>query len=427
MIRKLLMISYFYPPHPGIGAQRPYRLAKYFPAFGWEPIVVTAKYPGRSRDKIRLIETDEKNRVSCLKRIAGLDPLKGVQEQLGLASTKEHSNGNWKSKIIKLAKEIVNFPDEQVGWCRFAFEAASRFLDSERVDVILSTSSPVTSHLIASKLKRRYGIPWIADFRDLWTQNHYMNKSGIIHNIEKRLELSNIANADSLVTVSEPLADTLRTFHKDKHVFCITNGYDEEEFSHAPAVRTDKFVLTYTGSLYDGKRDPSMLFEVVSNCIKENKIKKDLVEIDLYGCSDQWLNDKIEEYGLRGIVYMHDSVLRPEALRLQRSSQILLLMLWNNPHEKGVYTGKIFEYLGSKRPILAFGGTGGIVKNLLETTSAGKFAENKDMLRTFLLEYYREFLQTGSLKCESNETVRQFTYYELAKKYSQLLHDIISS
>jgi glycosyltransferase involved in cell wall biosynthesis len=427
MIKKLLVISYFYPPHPGIGAQRPYRLAKYFPEFGWEPIVVTAKYPGRSREKFRLIETDEKNRVSSLKRIAGLDPGKGFQEQVGLASTKEHNNGNWKSKIIKLAKELVNFPDDRVGWYRYAYAAARRVLDSERVDVILSTSSPVTSHLIASALKRRYGIPWLADLRDLWTQNHFYNKFDLIKYFERRLELKTLIDADVLVTVTDRFAAELKTLHRDKRIFCITNGYDTDDFPEMTAQLTQKFTITHTGQLYNGKRDPSLLFEVIVKLLNENKLKRDLIEIRLYGDAEEWLIDMIKRHNLQDIVTSYGLLPREEALKKQKESQILLLLLDSTNKEAGVYPAKIFEYLGAKRPILAFGGSGGIVKELLGTTAAGKFAENRDMLQTFLLEYYQEFLQTGLLKYKSSETVRQFTYYELAKKYSQLLHDIISS
>lgn len=294
----------------------------------------------------------------------------------------------------------------------------------EKIDAIISTSSPVTAHLIAIKLKQKYNIPWVADLRDLWTQNHYINKSLPIRYLEKKLELKTLSSADAIVTVSEPLAKILKNYHQRNKIFCITNGFDIDDFPIPPPKLTDKFTITYTGLLYNGKRDPSMLFKVISQLLKEGLISRKLIDIRFFGCDDEWLHSEVNKYDLNGIVNIHGFKPREEILKIQQESQLLLLLLWDNKYEEGVYTGKVFEYLGAFRPILAFGGPGGVVKHLLETTNAGRFANDTADLKDVLLEYYNEFLKSREVKCRGNNNIHNYGYEHIAEEYSGILNAI---
>ena len=179
-MKKVLIISYYFPPRPGIGSQRPYGLAKYLPSFGWAPIVLTPKLPGKPPDGLEVIQTDYNDIVASIKSVFGLNPERTLHEQLGMVITKNYSHSTLKSKIIKLIREILIFPDEQKGWYKFALKSAIEFLNKNRVDAIISSSYPVTAHLIAQRLKQKFGIPWVADLRDLWTQHHYHDKYCLI-------------------------------------------------------------------------------------------------------------------------------------------------------------------------------------------------------------------------------------------------------
>ncbi len=425
-MKKLLFIAYHFPPSLAIGAQRPYRLGKYFPKYGWEPIVLTAKLHEKPPDGIRVIETDYKDITNIMKSRIGLNPQKGVHQQLGITVSKDFNYPTWKSKIIRLLRELINYPDDRKGWYKFAVKSASELLSKERVDVIISTSGPVISHIIARKLKQRYKIPWVADLRDLWTQNPYVNRYGVIKYFEKRLELKTLSDADALVTVTSPWINTFKLLHKNKKIFCVTNGYDEDNFPKLPSKLTSNFTITYTGTLYNGKRDPSLLFKVVTQLIKENKINRDLVEIMFYGPDEDWLIADIKKYNLNGIVNLCGSVPREEALDRQRESQVLLLLLWDNKNEEGFCPGKVYEYFGARRPIIAIGGRGHVVKDLLEITNAGKYAWNFDTLKNLLLEYYHEFIRSGEVKSQSNNSIENYTYNLIANKYSDILNRVIS-
>ena len=380
-MKKVLLIAECFPPHPAIGARRPYGLAKYLPKFGWNPIVLTVKHPGKPPEGIKKIETDYKDIVAVIRSKIRFNSEKMIHEQFaGITVSKNFDYQTWRSKIIKLVKEIIVFPDDERGWYRYAIKSASELCSKEGFDAIISTSSPVTSHLIARKLKRKYNIPWVADLRDLWTQNPYINKFGLIKYFERRLELKTLSDADIIVTVTDPWIDTLKTLHKNKEVYCVTNGYDKDDFSKLQSKLTSKFTLTYTGQLYNGKRDPSILFKVVAQLINENRIDRDLINIRLFCHKEDWLIEEIKKYNLEGVVNCYGFVSREESLKRQRDSQLLLLLLWDNEKEEGFCPGKIYEYFGVRRPIIAIGGRVHVVKDLLETTGAGKYVWNRDNL-----------------------------------------------
>ncbi|MFQ5964632.1 MAG: glycosyltransferase [Candidatus Scalinduaceae bacterium] len=420
-MKKALIIAYAFPPLQVSGSQRPYRLAKYFPKFGWEPIVLTVKHPGISPEGIKVIKTDYKDVKGSFKSKFGFKPQKVLHEQLDIAISKKYNDLTWKSKIIRLLKEIIAFPDSKIGWYKFAFKSASKFLLKEKIDVIISTSPPVTTHLIARKLSKKYKIPWLADLRDPWAQLYADNKLGLIKYFDKRLATKTLNDADILVTVTKPQADVLKALFKDKKVFCITNGYDTDDFPEKSLKLTDKFTITHTGKFCKGERDPSLLFGVVTNLIKKNRIKKDLIEIKFYGKKEDWLLEEINKYNLEGVVDLCGLIPRQKVLERQRESQLLLLLRLNNEKEKGDCPAKLFEYFGARRPIVATGGYGGIIKDFLEETNAGKFAENSDMLENIILEHYQEFIQFGEVKYYCNDNIENYTYNSITKKYSEIL------
>ncbi len=423
-MKKVLIIAYYFPPCTEVGSLRPFGLAKYLPKYGWGPIILTPRLSGKPPEGIKIIETDYKDIIGNIKSNIALDPVKGMHEQLGIKVTKNYQYPTIKSKAIKFMREAITFPDTKKGWHKFALQSAFKLLDTEKIDIIISTSPPEISHVIASKLKQKYKIPWIADLRDLWTQDHFYNKFGSIKYFERRLELKTFSDADVLVAVTQRFADELKTLHKDKQVICITNGYDADDYSTISTKLTNKFTITYTGSLYNGKMDPSLLFEAVSMLINDNKINKDLVEIRIYSHEEDWLLNDINKYGLEGIVSCYGFLPREVVLEKQKESQLLLLMC-DKSREIIYYPAKVFEYFGAGRPIIAMGGQGGIVKELLDKTNSGKFAISDDNLRDILLEYYREFIKYGEVRCHSNNNIDNYNYRFITEKYSMILNSLM--
>lgn len=424
-MKNILLLAYHFPPAPTIGAQRPSKLAKYLPQFGWKPIILTVGLAGERPAGTRVIETEFRDVLGPARSVAAwFDGRHGTPEPQPAAA--EPQKTAERGRAARLLRDLIAFPDDFRGWYKYALQAGEKLLRSEKVDALVSTSYPVTSHLIARRLKQEFSLPWIADLRDLWTQNHYLRKSRLVRFCEQKLELRTFADADLLVTVSEPWAEALRGLHRSTPVVSITNGFDDDDFSGVPAGRTPEFTITHTGILYCGRRDPSLLFEVVAGLIQEGKLDRTRTRIRFIGSDEAWLGQMAGRYKLEDVVTICSTVPRPEALRLQRESQLLFLLRWDHPSEAGMHTAKIFEYLGSRRPIIAVGGPGGVVKELLETTGSGRFAGSREDLRAIILDYYGEYCRTGEIAWQGNDRVEDYSHRSIARRYAAALERVAS-
>jgi len=322
-------------------------------------------------------------------------------------------------------REIAHYPDSEKGWKPFAVKAGDKLLQNEDVDAMISSSSPVTCHLIARELKEKHRIPWIADFRDLWTQNHNYSYSRLRKLFEKKFELKTLSTADTLVTASSPITEKMKKLHKGKSIHTITNGFDPDKMSNGKANLTSKFTITYTGQIYP-KQDPSKLLVALKDLISERAIDTNDVDVRFYGPENGLLTRKIEEYGLSAIISQCGIVPREISFEKQRESRLLLLLKWEDPQERGIYTGKIFEYLAAKRPILATGGTDDVVKELLKETNAGIDAQTVEDIKNALRRLYVEYKLSGKIAYQGNsEKVNRYSYREIAEKFSEVINMII--
>lgn len=422
-MKKVLIIAYAFPPHQAIGSQRPYGLAKYFPQHGWKPVVLTVDRPGETPKGIKVIKAEHHDLFQSIKSLIRNKSGQRPKSNGNSPTIKAFNSDQYENKLNKLIREVIYFPDSQRGWYKTAIKAAIEYLDKEKVDAVISTSSPETDHLIAKTLKKMYKIPWIADFRDPWTQNTYRDKFALINYLERKLELKTMSGADAIVTVTEPWIKLLASLHKGKQIYCIPNGYDEDDFIEKTTKLTNKFTITYAGSLYKGKRDPSLLFNVMNQLIQEKKIDRDLIEVRFYGPKEERLTKQVKESNMEDIIHFYGKLPREEVINKLMESQLLLLLLWNSKNESGFCPGKIYEYFGAGRPVIAIGWAGSVVKDLLEKTGAGKYADSPDTLKKVLLEYYGEFIEFGKVKC-FNGNIDKFNYSSIANKYSEVLNSL---
>jgi glycosyltransferase involved in cell wall biosynthesis len=426
-IKRVLIITYYFPPYPDIGSIRPRGLAKYLPEYGWEPVILTSALPGKPESYFKVIQTPPcpKDIIAFWKEKIGLDPTQEFQKQIGIKKKNPLI-----TKITKFIRSILDYPELEKYWYPLAISIGHDLLNKEKFDVLLSSSPPITCHLIAKKLKEIHKIPWIADLRDLWTQEPYydlIHSCGPIRRLfERHLEVKTLSAADALVTVSEPWAEMLRLLHRGKPVFTIPNGYDPEEVASAPL--TKEFTITYTGRLYEGTRDPTPFFRAIAELIYERKLDRRFIKVRFYGISDEyyWLEKEVKYLGLEDIVSLNPPVPRNIALEKQRESQVLLLLNWNNPKEVGVYTGKVFEYLAAQRPILAIGGPKGVITDLLKETNAGIHVLNYDELKHTLIQFYDEYKTYGQVIYRGQmDRISKYSHHEMARKFAAVLDFVI--
>jgi len=432
-MKKVLIIGYMWPYHLGSGARIP-KVVDYLLEFGWEPIVLTAPLAVKPELKCRIIETlphrDARRLVEYLIRnLFRLKPKEGVRSQinqrLGAVSRKSIKKSILDFIFIRL-DEIVNYPDFAKGWKSYALKAANEIIRNEDIKLIMSTSPPIVSHLIARQLKLKYKIPWVADLCHLWSQNNGYPYSFLRRIIDERLELKTLSEADALVTVSEPLVTRLRALHRGKPVYSVAQGFDPVHLNMQPARLSANFTITYTGSLHRVLRKPSKLFTALQNLITREIVEPYEVEVRFYGPRESWVDIEIEKCGLSGIVKQCGIVPLNVSLEKQKESHVLCFLMWGDSHETGVITSKIFEYLAAMRPILAIGEYNDVVNELLTETGAGVWAQSVEDVECAIERMYQEYKLRKEVVCHTETAaISKYSRPELAKEFSRIFESVI--
>lgn len=403
-------------------------LYRYLPRFGWEPTVLTVETDHADVSE-RVVRSRFIDISRLVKKILGLDPEQTITAQIGIQMQEgREESGRWKRSAYKLLRDILTFPDDRyIGWYWDCRKRALQLLEDGEFRAVISMSCPNTPHFVAHYLKRRNPyLIWIADLRDLWSQSSHYPFIRLRYLLDRLLEKRTLSIADAITTVSAPLAERQKRLRLPCDVVSIPNGYDPLDFRLTKvAPPTDKLVITYTGTIYQGYRDPTPLFHAVGELISNGYIDPTKIEIRFYGpnCTSSWMRREVQRCGIMGCTTLSNSIPRREALAKQMESSLLLLLDWNDPSELGVYTGKLFEYLGAHRPILAIGGSrDGVVAQLLRETGAGIHVNDPDQLRRILFDFYNQQIQTGSVPYLGRpEKVAQYSHIEMARRFARLL------
>jgi glycosyltransferase involved in cell wall biosynthesis len=422
-MKKVLVISFYYYQHDQIGSIRINGLIKYLPLFGWEPVILTIQPKNNFPTQGRVITTEYSEIDAFFLKLFGINQNNPHYSQKNFLFNKKIYK--FTKYILYIYKEIFYYPDAQIKWKYLAINESTNLLQKEHFDAIFSSAMPYTAHIIASTIKKTFNIPWIADFRDLWTQNHIFKRTPIRKLIELKLEKRTLSKADAIITVSNPLAHNLSVLHKNNPIYVIPNGFDIDQINPGIPLSLN-FSINYTGVLYQGRQDPEPLFKIIRYLINENKIDPELIKINFFGRIEDWLFDDVKKYQLEKIVKIHGVISREDSIQKQREAQILLLLTWNDPNEKGVYTGKLFDYLAARRPILSIGYTdGGVVKELLDQTKAGVHCSTEEELREYLLNAYREYKELGAVQYHGiEEEIMKYSHVEMARKFAAVLDEV---
>ena len=373
-----------------------------------------------------VVETEYHDVLQDWKARLGLDRKRTVSEQVGLPSPSRPGSLPVSTRLLKLARYFLSYPDPLKGWIPFALNAVRELRSqNRRIDAIASTFPPVPVHLIGREAKSILGCPWIADFRDLWTQNLADRNPRFLQiGLEKRT----LQQADALVTVSRPWANRLQQRYPGKKVCVIPNGFDPDDFCSAPPPLTREFSITYTGQLYLDQRDPTLLFQTMSNLIQQGVIPVGEVRIRFYGPIEPWLPALVQKYGLQQVVELHGPVPRKEAFERQRESQILLILPWSAATETGHHSAKLFEYFAAARPILAVGGNQGVLTEALQETNAGVHAWSETEVRAFLISAFDKYKKDGRVPYSANKhAIEQYSHPQMARSFARVLDDAVQA
>jgi glycosyltransferase involved in cell wall biosynthesis len=395
-------------------------LARYLPEHGWDPIVVTPR-AGRVDPPSWLIETDEADLAATLKARIGIRRDAALKDAVA-GGAPPAQGARIRSWLIEQVKALIAIPDTHRGWVSMAERAALPV--AGRCHAVLSTSPPVSVHLAGGRVAERTGLPWIADLRDLWWDDRNSLAPGWRRRLDRRLETRTLAGASALVTVSAPLAEELERLHGPTPVRAILNGFDPAETGLADTL-TEAFTLTHTGTFYQGRRDPTLLFAAVSSLVGAGRIPRDRIRIRLFARHEPWVGGLARQHGIADLVELLPWASREQALRAQQESQVLLLLHWGGDRERGVYTGKVFEYLAACRPILMIGGGEGVLHDLLKTTGAGVHVTAQAELEQALESMWHEFEQDGEVTWRGrDELIDRYSHRRMAGEFARLLDEV---
>ena len=454
-MKKVILIAFYFNQVNEIASKRLRALAKYLPQFGWEPIVIVPDLgfiPKENDDlNCRIIYTEYEDMFSHFSNKFNRSKSsnhEGADSKLSDSNDSIESNDDKLkdstsysnpivSKAISIAGEVFAYPDGMKYWHKSAFKEASKVIEEEEIDAILSSSWPITCHTIAKDLNEKYNVPWIADLRDLWNLNPYVSHTFIRNYFERRLELKTFENTDALTTTTDLAAKTLSSLHPDNRIVPILSGYDKDDFELLEELlsesdnnlnglsdgHSEKLKFIYAGSLYGGKRDPSYLFEAIRQLEDENKLDSSKISIEFYGDSTG-LEEIANRYGLLDIVHIGGKIAHEEVLKKQLNSDVLLLISWDNEKEKMFIPGKIYEYFALKKPVLSIGYKEGSLKDLIEETKVGYHVSSLDSTKEVLLDIYNEFIEKGTVELRSDINIEDYSMENMAKKFADLLNEL---
>ena len=436
-MKRVLIITYYWPPSGGSGVQRWLKMSKYLPEYGWQPVIYTtenAEYPiiDHSLEKdvapnIEVIRRPITEPYSAYKKFLGIN--KDETVKMGFIQEKEKSK-SWKSDLTLWVRGNFFIPDARCGWVKPSVRFMKEYLNEHPVDAIISTGPPHSMHLIALKLKEALGLPWIADFRDPWTEIDYYNDLHLTAWADRkhhRLEQEVLTKADKVVTVAPDGARRLGRLG-NRNVRTIYNGFDREDDTQMPVNLSEQFTITYLGVL-SKIQNPSNLWQALSELIKEDSGFDKSLKINMIGQIDSTVVSSIDENGLTQHVVYSPYMPHDQVSAVHRSSTLLLLLLMpdSEPRAKGLVTGKLFEYMASGRPILCIGPEDGDAARILRETGAGQTVSfgDKEKMKEALKNLYQRYLE-NTLEGNTNPKVENYSRQVMTQQYAALLNQAIN-
>ena len=424
-LKKVLIVSYYWPPAGGSGVQRWLQFVKHLPEFGWTPIVFVPSNPiypvldPSLNDDIPPDIQVIKHPIIEPYRIANMISKRTKSIAKGHIQSPEKQNCI--DKISLWIRGNLFIPDARVLWVRSSAKKIGKIIIKNNIQTIITTGPPHSVHLIGMRVKKKFGIHWIADFRDPWTSISYHESfylSKLSRKKHERLELKVLSSSDHIITTSKSNAEEFRK-KTTQPISTITNGF--EPIKNRSYTLDNTFSIAHIGSLRM-YQNPRVLWKCIKKIAYKNSVFKEKLLIKLIGEVSEDVIRELKNYNLLGNTKLFGYLSHSESRKYQFTSQLLLIISFPWEHTKGIIPAKIFEYLNAKRPIIALGVHGGELQQIIEQTQSGQFFSTNDEegLTTFLEKSFDLYLNKNLI---SNPIgIEKFHRKNLTKSLAEILN-----
>jgi glycosyltransferase involved in cell wall biosynthesis len=431
--KKILILTYYWYPSGGAGVQRILKFVKYLPQFGIKPFIITVREDKASYPSFDYSFEKDIPGEAVVFRTGTNEPFNIYSRILGKRSIptgfSNESSPNAFQKLSRFVRGNLFIPDARKGWIKFAYEKGKEVIRKENIQLVLSTSPPHSTQLAAMKLKKELGIKWIADLRDPWTDIYFYNEfrhSSLAKKKDLGYERNVLENADKIITVSKPLKELFikKSFKIDPgKISVIPNGFDTDDFKNkAPVETQNEFIIAYTGTIADSY-NPRVFFDALKNVT--GRIADIKLRIRFVGNLSSAIHLYIKKLGFEKYLEAIPAVSHEDSIDYLLQSTILLLVIPEVKNDKGILTGKLFEYLASGKPIICIGPKDGEAAEIISECDAGKTFDRNDAeeLSRFLETLILKWTGEKSLKA-GNKNCNRFSRYEQAKELEKIINEV---
>ena len=431
-MKKVLIVTYYFPPSGGPGVQRVLKFVKYLPDFGWQPVVLTVQdgdYP--ARDESLLAEIPQH---AIIYRTKIFEPYRLYRKLTGKAANapvdvENIPQGGKKKSLTESLAEFVRstffIPDARIGWYPYAVPQGLKIIKEQNIEAIYSSSPPYTTSVIARKLHRATRIPWVAGFRDPWTgflstPDRWFIPRAIDERLERAVFNDSNAVEGAWRGILKDVIGKVPGVDQGKLVY-HPNGFDHEDYPSLKLKKNRRFTVTYTGSMY-GKRNPKTFLQSVEGLVNDGKVDPRKIHLKFIGRFGSEVREMLERSSIHDSIEVISYLPHSESVEALLRSDALLLIVDEADGSDEIVPGKVFEYIGAQRPIIALAPEGAIAGILRETRS-GLVAPNQDIraIQAAFIECYDNFLYHKPNFEQDREAVKQYDRREITRQLAALL------
>ncbi len=423
-MKRLLLVSYFFSPEPSAGSLRAGALARWLPEHGWEIDLVTRTPPDRKPNG-RAVVVPHRPWIDRLRMEFGVRPdlwFDAPPPEIAPGPPKNPAARAY-GLVRRTLVQASTWPDRAWDWYPRARRALGQSLRERPPDAILTTSPPDAAHFLGAWAQRVTGAPWIADLRDGWADTHLMDRAGWRRRLDARTEREVLTRASLVTTVSETIAEPLARRHGASRVRLVRNGFDPELFPEAASPDRGSLTMLYTGAINPVRNDLAMFLDGAARFLEAEPASS--LRLRIVGESSPRVRALVERAGLAARVSLEPRVPHREAVAAMRRAPALLFLPWQDAKNEGIYSAKVFEYVGARRPILAVGAIPGVSGGLVERAGSGRIARTPAEVAARLGELHAANASGRDPWVPDEREVRKHSHREMVATFARELDSLV--